>query len=160
MSNRHRWLAIVFGLMSVWSTVFCYQTTVKNISWMRIAQYDHFSNRSTLAVMVFIILETLCFYAITAWNAVKCGLFNRRSRWLLYPMGAILWLLLLCGYRQAQHDVRNIDLLAMAQRGQTQAVQRLLAQGANIETRNLSGMTPLMRAAEYGQLETVKLLLA
>ena len=51
------------------------------------------------------------------------------------------------------------ELLSAARRGQADTIQALLAQGSNVDTRNLVGETALIQAAEKGRLEVVELLI-
>ncbi len=53
----------------------------------------------------------------------------------------------------------NQDLIEAAQRGDTAAVEALLAEGADVNGRNNIGLTPLMAAAWAGHTHTVQVLL-
>jgi uncharacterized protein len=66
----------------------------------------------------------------------------------------VVFLLLACD-RQIDKD-----LVSAAATGDTKTVQRLLAEGADIETIQAKEWTPLTAAASEGKIEVVKLLLA
>jgi ankyrin repeat protein len=54
---------------------------------------------------------------------------------------------------------QNPELIEAAQKGDLKRVQDLLNKGADVETKNNDGITPLMVAAFNNQLEIMKLLL-
>ena len=54
----------------------------------------------------------------------------------------------------------SAGLLSAAASGKTDQVSSLLAKGANLESKDKNGRTPLMLAAQHGQAEIVKLLLS
>ena len=56
-------------------------------------------------------------------------------------------------------NILNADLHTAAEEGNTEEVELLLDRGANIETKDKDGLTPLMIAAKWGKTETVELLL-
>jgi len=70
----------------------------------------------------------------------------------------VLLLLLSAGLPLLAADV-PMDILEAARTGKDKEVAALLAKGADIESRDKEGKTPLMLAAEYGRTSTVKLLL-
>src|SRR3954452_5858036 len=69
-----------------------------------------------------------------------------------------LLLLLSAGLPLVAADA-SLDILEAARRGKEKEVAAFLAKGADIETRDKEGKTPLMLAAQYGRTSTVKLLL-
>jgi len=85
------------------------------------------------------------------------------------PRGLIWLPLLLLAPAKAQTEsgdstnvvARNlgVDLLAAAQAGQVDRIQELLGKGADMESKDEHGRTPLMVATVAGQLPAVKLLL-
>ena len=56
-----------------------------------------------------------------------------------------------------EHSVTALSLACM--RGDIEMVENLLAHGANLNIGGKEGITPLIKAVEYGQLEIVQLLL-
>ena len=52
------------------------------------------------------------------------------------------------------------DWLAAAKKGDTNRVESLLKAGAELEAKDQDGRTALMLAAQFGRLDTVRLLLA
>jgi ankyrin repeat protein len=81
---------------------------------------------------------------------------KHRPLWFL----ALLVTLLLSGCA-GQVDVRtmNNDLIASAERGDTASVRRLLQAGANINTRDGRGRTPVMAATHGNHVDTVAALI-
>ena len=68
--------------------------------------------------------------------------------------------LLVCGTVSAQQRNINFDLLQAARTGSADQARTLLEQGANPNSRNRLGDTPLNTAARNGDVEVVKLLIA
>ncbi len=64
--------------------------------------------------------------------------------------------LLMCS---ASFSAQNLELVEAAQKGDLKRVQDLLNKGADVETKNSDGITPLMAAAFNNHLEIMKLLL-
>jgi len=54
----------------------------------------------------------------------------------------------------------DISILKAAQDGNIEAVKQAIADGADVNAKNTSGMTPLHRAGWYGHNEIVELLIA
>src|SRR3954470_3013840 len=52
-----------------------------------------------------------------------------------------------------------MDILDAARKGKTREIEALLVKGADIETRDKDGRTPLMLAAQYGRTAAVQMLL-
>jgi ankyrin repeat protein len=63
------------------------------------------------------------------------------------------------GWQVADAPSPNQQLLLAAKEGDTAAVRQLLKQGADIETKDHGGSTPLALAAEFGHGDTANLLL-
>lgn len=70
----------------------------------------------------------------------------------------LLGMLAACAHRDSIDDL-NRRLLEAARHGDTEGVQKLLKQGANIEARDQGGSTPLAIAVDYGHLQTADMLL-
>ncbi|HWH58520.1 MAG TPA: ankyrin repeat domain-containing protein [Terriglobales bacterium] len=73
-------------------------------------------------------------------------------------LGALLLVLAGCSPRK-NIDELNRQLLRAARTGDTALAQKLLREGANIESTDLGGSTPLAIAVDYGHMETAKMLL-
>lgn len=75
-----------------------------------------------------------------------------------------MWLLMAVGANTDGFECPNVrcrtPLIAAAQTGQYEAVQLLLARGADINKRMKRGQTALMFASYYGHTDLVRLLLA
>src|SRR5437763_780806 len=53
----------------------------------------------------------------------------------------------------------SLDILEAAKKGKTKELEALIAKGADLETRDQDGRTPLLLAAQYGRTAAVRLLL-
>src|SRR5262245_14811745 len=83
---------------------------------------------------------------------MKCG---RSFIWLGV---ACIWLLLGCGQR-LEPAAMNEQLIAAAERGDTPTVQRLLAEGASINTQDARGRTAVLAATHGNHVDTVRALI-
>ncbi|KAG0497757.1 hypothetical protein HPP92_002154 [Vanilla planifolia] len=61
--------------------------------------------------------------------------------------------------RYSTFAAQNSPLHFAAAKGRTEVVERLLAKGADVNSRNYSGLTPLMQACRHGHWEVVQTLL-
>jgi ankyrin repeat protein len=84
------------------------------------------------------------------------------DRWRRVPcLGIAIAGLLTCASEVAHADaITDQALMVVAQIGKVDAVNRLIAEGANIETTDQHGRTVLGVATAFGQTDVVKLLLA
>lgn len=83
---------------------------------------------------------------------------ERRWRRVAWPSLAIATFLFPLGLVHAD-DIADQVLMVAAQTGKADAVNRLIAEGANIETTDQQGRTVLEVAAAFGQTDVVKRLL-
>jgi ankyrin repeat protein len=73
---------------------------------------------------------------------------------------ALFTLLLIAGATASLAEDRNQSLFAAAASGQLERLDSLLAQGADVNSRNSAGRTPLMAAAFSGNVRVIRKLLA
>jgi uncharacterized protein len=84
---------------------------------------------------------------------------DRRWKRVIWFGLVIAWLMTLSWGVVHADEITDQALIAAAQIGKVDAVNRLIAEGANIETTDQDGRTALVVATAFGQTDVVKILL-